>query len=90
MPKRGDIVIERLTGKRAIVIRIEGEEITCRFADGRLDDRFEFELDPTIPLVESILSFVISLLGPLSRERWPAAAVGAHVRPALVRRFATS
>lgn len=90
MPKRGDIVIERLTGKRAIVIRSEGEEVTCRFADGRLDERFVFELEATVPLVESLLSLFLSLFGPLARDRWPAAAVTDRVRPMLVRRFEAS
>jgi hypothetical protein len=90
MPKRGDIVFERLTGKRAIVIRTEGEEVTCRFADGRLDDRFVFELDAAMPLVESLLSFVLSLFGSVTRDRWSAAAVTDRVRPILVRRFEAS
>jgi hypothetical protein len=84
MPKRGDIVVERLTGKRAIVIRIEGEEITCRFADGRLDDRFAFELDPAVPLVESLLSLVFSLFGGPPRDR-SAIGVNDRARPSLVR-----
>src|SRR5437016_13893257 len=47
MPQRGEIVVERLTGNRAIVIRVVSpEEVTCRFADGRLEDRFTFELEP--------------------------------------------
>ena len=48
MLERGDIVVERLTGKRAIVIRVASpEEVTCRFADGRLEERFAFELHRT-------------------------------------------
>ena len=89
MPKRGDIVVERLTGKRAIVIRIEGEEVTCRFADGRLDDRFAFELDPPVPFVESLLSLVLSLFGSAARERWSTAALNDR-RPSLVRRYEAS
>jgi len=47
MPQRGEIVVERLTGNRAIVIRVVSpEEVTCRFADGRLEDRFTFVLEP--------------------------------------------
>jgi len=43
MPQRGEIVVERLTSNRAIVIRVVSpEEVTCRFADGRLEDRFTF------------------------------------------------
>lgn len=85
MPKRGDIVVERLTGRRAIVIRTEGEEVTCRFADGRLDDRFAFELDPTVPLVESFLSLVFSLFGAQVRERWANTPINDRARPSLVR-----
>jgi len=37
MPQPGDIVVERLTGNRAIVIRVASpEEMICRFGDGRL------------------------------------------------------
>jgi hypothetical protein len=88
MPQRGDIVVERLTGKRAIVIHVTSpEEVTCRFADGRLEDRYTFELDPVLPLLGSILSFVIALfvIGP--RERQGSVAEG--VRPLLLRRAAS-
>jgi len=51
MPQRGEIVVERLTGNRAMVIDVVSpEEITCRFADGRLEDRFTFELEPLLSL----------------------------------------
>src|SRR5256886_16133827 len=47
MPQRGEIMVERLTGNRAMVIGVlSPEEVTCRFADGRLEDRFTFELEP--------------------------------------------
>ena len=79
-------MIERLTGKRAIVIRIEGDEVTCRFADGRLDDRFVFELELAMPFVESVLSLVFSIFGSTStRERWAATGVAERGRPMLVR-----
>ena len=40
MPQCGEIVVERLTGNRAMVIRVlSPEEVTCRFGDGRLEDR---------------------------------------------------
>jgi hypothetical protein len=84
MPQRGDIVVERLTGKRAIVIQTNGEEITCRFADGRLDDRFAFELDPALPPLSSLLAFFGSLFGTTPRERSPVAS-GERPRPLLVR-----
>jgi len=51
MPQRGEIVVERLTGNRAMVIEVVSpEEITCRFADGRLEDRFTFEVEPLLSL----------------------------------------
>jgi len=46
MPQPGDIVAERLTGNRAIVIRVVSpEEMICRFGDGRFEERFTFELE---------------------------------------------
>src|SRR5437016_7593476 len=51
MPPRGEIMVERLTGHRAMVIHVVSpEEITCRFADGRLEDRFTFEVEPLLSL----------------------------------------
>ncbi|TMB16006.1 MAG: hypothetical protein E6J71_17385 [Deltaproteobacteria bacterium] len=88
MPQRGDIVVERLTGKRAIVIHVASpDEVTCRFADGRLEDRFTFELDPLLPLLGSILSFVIALFGYGTRDR--PNSIAEQVRPLLVRRAAS-
>src|SRR5207245_10344352 len=46
MPQPGDIVVERLTGNRAIVIRVVSpEEMICRFRDGRFEERFTVELE---------------------------------------------
>ncbi len=71
MPQRGDIVVERLTGKRAIVIRVtSAEEATCRFADGRLADRFTFEFEPPLLPLGSLLAFFLS--GFLNRFRLSA------------------
>ena len=85
MHQRGDIVVERLTGKRAIVIRIEGpEEVTCRFADGRLEERFTFELEPAQAPIATLISLTLSMLGAGSRER-PPANVTDRLRPMLVR-----
>jgi hypothetical protein len=83
MPQRGDIVVERLTGKRAIVINVlSPEEVTCRFGDGRLEDRFTFELEPVLSLMGSLLS---SLFAPfVSRVRDNATVTG-RVRPLIVR-----
>src|SRR5262245_11784456 len=88
MQQRGDIVVERLTGKRAIVIHVNSpDEVTCRFADGRLEDRYTFELDPVLPLLGSILSFVIALFVNGSRDR--PGSVAEQVRPLLLRRAAS-
>ena len=76
MPQRGDIVVERLTGKRAIVIHIQAaDEVTCRFADGRLEDRFTFELEPAQAAIATLVSLTLSLFGGGGpRERPPVAA----------------
>ena len=84
MPQRGDIVVERLTGKRAMVIQVSGEEVTCRFGDGRLEDRFAFEIEPALPLLNSLVAFLGSLLWSAPRERTQV-PVGERVRPLLVR-----
>jgi len=85
MPQRGDIVLERLTGRKAIVIHVTGpEEVTCRFADGRLDDRYTFELEQPPPLLNSLLSLVISPFASRPRER-PAASSSERARLLLVR-----
>ena len=86
MLNRGDIVVERLTGKRAIVIAVvDTEEVTCRFADGRFDNRYAFELEPVVPLVSSLLSFIIAFFGGGAPER-SAPSVADRVRPLLARR----
>ncbi len=79
MPQRGDIVVERLTGKRAIVIQVaSAEEITCRFADGRLEERFTFELEPPLSPLGSLLAFFLGgflsqfRLGPSASALGPA------------------
>ena len=85
MHQRGDIVVERLTGKRAMVIHIQGpEEVTCRFADGRLEDRFTFELEAAQAPIAMLLSLAFSMFGAGPRER-PPATVSDRLRPMLVR-----
>ena len=82
MPQRGEIVVERLTGKRAIVINITGpDEVTCRFGDGRLEDRFVFELER----VSSPLTWLGTLLSPFTRSPESPPAVAGRVRPMVVR-----
>jgi hypothetical protein len=76
MPKRGEIVVERLTGYRAMVIHMASpEEISCRFADGRLEDRFTFEVEPLLSPFGSLVWFFLS--GFVSR--WFRQAVPASV-----------
>jgi len=86
MLQPGDIVVERLTGRRAIVIHVAGpeEEITLRFPNGRLEDRYVFELEPPIPFLSSLLWAVFALFTTPVRGR-PAASVGERARPMLVR-----
>jgi len=85
MPQPGDIVVERLTGDRAIVIRVASpEEMICRFRDGRFEERFTFELErPPSPLASLLSSFVSSFLSWFRQS--PAASVTEHPRPALAR-----
>jgi hypothetical protein len=90
--RRGDIAIERLTGKRTMVIHVTGpEEVTCRFGDGRLEDRFVFELGPTPPTwMDTIFSLIKSppflspLLGESAKKRPPTHGSSA-VRPRIAR-----
>jgi hypothetical protein len=82
MLQRGDIVVERLTGKRAIVINVASpDEVTCRFGDGRLEDRFVFELERP----SSTLGWLGTVVGTLVRSPEPPPAVSARVRPLVVR-----
>ena len=82
MPKleRGDIVVERLTGTRVIVISAKpaADDVTVRFPDGRLEDRFTFELEPIQTLFDVLLELVTLSVA------WPARAVeyGPHAVPA--------
>ncbi len=88
MPQPGDIVVERLTGTRAIVIRVVSpEEMICRFGDGRLEERFTFELDP-LPLA-SLVSFFLASFWSRFRQS-PATSVTERPRPVLARSRASS
>lgn len=89
MLHRGDIVIERLTARRAIVIHVAGaEEVTCRFADGRLEDRFTFELEPALSLIDIIWSLIVSPFTTRGRDRQPV-SITDRVRPLLARQPGT-
>src|SRR2546425_12367015 len=70
MPQPGDIVIERLTGNRALVIRVVSpEEMICRFRDGRFEERFTFELERPPSPFGSLLSFFVSTFLSWFRQR---------------------
>ncbi len=89
MPQCGEIVIERLTGNRAMVIHVlSPEEITCRFADGRLEDRFTFEVEPLLSPFGAVVWFVLS--GFVSRWFRHGAPASVTDRPRLVRPSASS
>ncbi|HUE29501.1 MAG TPA: hypothetical protein VMR79_01430 [Verrucomicrobiae bacterium] len=83
MPQRGDIVMERLTGRRVIVIKVADDEITCRFDDGRMEDRFAFELDSPTSVLGTFLSLVASPFRGRPREDTPG--VRERVRPLVLR-----
>ena len=85
MPQPGDIVVERLTGNRAIVIRVVSpEEMICRFRDGRFEERCTFELERPPSPFGSLLSFFVSSFLSWFRQS-PAASVTERPRPALAR-----
>ena len=90
MLRPGDIALERLTGKRTMVIHVASpEEVTCRFGDGRLEDRFVFELDVAPPsLLDSLWSLIKSPFTSPPKKRPTAAS--ASPRPRLARQFVSS
>ena len=90
MPQPGDIVVERLTGNRAIVIRVVSpEEMICRFRDGRFEERCTFELERPPSPFGSLVSFLVSAFLSGFRQG-PAASVPERSRPAPARSRASS
>lgn len=93
MPQPGDIVVERLTGRRVIVISVPtttttatADELTVRFPDGRLEDRFVFELEPPQTLLDTLLGLLSSSLALSSRAGdYGPRVVRDRSRPQLVR-----
>jgi len=83
MPQRGDIVVERLTGRRAIVIKVAGDAVVCRFGDGRLEDRFVFELESPSSVLGGLLWLIASPF--LGRSREDPLGVNGRVRPLVLR-----
>jgi hypothetical protein len=89
MPQRGEIMVERLTGNRVMVIDVVSpEEITCRFADGRLEDRFTFEVEPLLSPFGGLVWFFLS--GFVSRWFRQGAAPSVTDRLRLVRASSSS
>lgn len=85
MLRRGDIAVERLTGRKTMVIDVAGpEEVTCRFGDGRLEDRFVFELDPAPPTwLDTLWALAKSPFASNTAKKRPTAS--ASPRPRLAR-----
>jgi len=84
--ERGDIVVERLTGTRVIVINATpaADDLTVRFPDGRLEDRFAFELEQPQTLVDVLRELLtLSLLWPARAVEYGPRAV--RSRPQLLR-----
>jgi len=82
-PQRGDIVLERLTGKRVIVIKVAGDEIMCRFDDGRKEERFAFELESPVSVLSTFLQLLANLFR--GRPREDTAGMNDRVRPLVLR-----
>ena len=85
MLHRGDILVERLTGKRVMVIDVPGpDEVTCRFSDGRLEGRFICEVAiPQRSLLESFFSYAMTFfVGP---QKTQLTSVASDSRPRLTR-----
>src|SRR3989441_8604368 len=81
MLQRGEMVVDRQPGNGAMFLGVLGlEEVTCRFADGRLEDRFAFELEPLLSPLGSLVWFFLSgFVGRWFRQG-PRAAVIDRVR----------
>ncbi len=82
--ERGEIVVERLTGTRVMIINATADELTVRFPDGRLEDRFAFEVEQPQTLLDVLRDLLTLSLA------WPTRAVeygprGVPPRPQLVR-----
>ena len=86
MLQRGDIVVERLTGRRALVIKLNGpEEVCCRFGDGRLEDRYTFELELAPPPLAWLLSLLIAPFMGRPLLNGAGSAPAGRVRPLIPR-----
>ena len=82
--ERGEIVVERLTGTRVIIINATADELTVRFPDGRLEDRFAFEVERPQSFLEVLRDLLTtSLVWPTRAIEYGPRAV--PPRPQLVR-----
>jgi len=82
--QRGDIVIERLTGVHVFLLERVNSEWACRFPDGRVENRYGFELmaSPLVRVAAVLAEGVGSLVTLL---RWMQGALVVAVPPRLVR-----
>src|SRR5436305_9423342 len=60
--EKGEIVIERLTGRHVMLLEEVDNEWICRFGDGRQENRRVFELAP------SVLARVVELIAQIAGE----------------------
>ena len=82
--ERGEIVVERLTGTRVIIINATADELTVRFPDGRLEDRYAFEVEHPPTLLDVLRDLLaVSLVWPPRAVDYGPRAV--PPRPQLVR-----
>ena len=84
--ERGDIAVERLTGTRVMIIHATpaADGLTVRFPDGRLEDRYAFELEQPQTIFDVLRDLVTLTI------TWPSRAIeydprAARSRPQLVR-----
>ena len=84
--ERGEIVVERLTGTRVMIIDATADALTVRFPDGRLEDRFAFEVEQPQTLLDVLRDLLaLSLVWPARAIEYGPRAV--PPRPQLVRQI---
>ena len=62
--EKGEIVIERLTGRHVMLLEQVDNEWICRFADGRQENRRVFELAPSA--LARVVELTATIAGDLS------------------------
>ena len=79
--ERGEIVVERLTGTRVMIINATADELTVRFPDGRLEDRYAFELEEPQTLLEILRDVVtLSLTWPTRAGEYGPRTIGSRLQ----------